>query len=120
MKLKILSYKKNLVENALIGKTGLLRIKPAIAKKYNFDKMDKWLLGIDLDNSKNKNQFYIIKDNGIKTGKKCQSINGSFSLDVNPIIKELKIKVPKKCHIEKFENEEYDGFKLSFPNKLIN
>ena len=59
------------------------------------------------------NQFYLIKSNFSKVGKKLTLINGTFTLDVKPIIKEINIKLPVKCKIEKFVDNDNEGLKLS-------
>ena len=115
MNLKILTKATENSTIGYIGKTGILRIKKRDILKLGIASADRWFLSFDLDEGVNKKHIYLLRtiDNNTTFVSKKMTItkNGLF-LDLNILISESKIKIPSKCTIEQFNEEEYQGLRI--------
>lgn len=114
--MKLIFLKPNIKSKnrAFIGKTGIIRFAKEFAKSNKFIKNENWLLGIDEEETINKN-FYLLKAKDKEVGYKMREIAGNWSLNGYAILEKTKIEVPVKCNIEPIKLNGYEGFVLSIP-----
>lgn len=100
----------------LIGKNGNFRFKQEIAKIMSFEKGERWLVGIDMNEQTPKHIYIIRPENKSDTnGFKMTYQNKSWSIAAKTVIKELGLKIPLKCKIEKYIDEKHEGLKITLP-----
>lgn len=114
MNLKVINKTPENTTIGYIGKTGVLRIKERDTQKLGISKAQKWLFCLDLDETAFKKYIYLIKaeSDGFNNSKKMTANNGSYFIDVNILLSELKLKVPIRCAIEAFNESDYNGLRV--------
>ena len=112
MKLKIYYNPKLAKDEIYIGKNGQMRFKTPAVDRFNLEKGQRWLIGIDED-EKTLKHLYMIKDTENKGYKISGQKQHGFHINMKGFLQEVNIKIPARFLYEEFEHEKHKGIKLT-------
>lgn len=115
VQLKFLDKAKTTKEELVINKHGQLRFKQMAVDEFGIEKGQRWLIGIDENESKVQHLYLVRANNNDKRAFKVTSGSSSFYINITGVVHALKLETPLKCSYESFSDGNYQGIKVILP-----